>query len=339
MGYYGNAGGTSCDGTNGGLTTSQLIAQSLGNWGGSLTVGRAGHSVVMNNNAGDIGCIIAQLPGVSTPKELPAGDLAICNLPASLLAGGKIKNVLLGQTITLGLNLGITSPSQLAGFPLQAGVLATQDLLGECGTTTPKIRVCVYNPESPYNLTGVINEYTYGSIDQTVIDAIVGTKNVAGLFALANDALANTDNVVGSENGATLGLINTAVNTINVGFDKCKAFIGWDVEACAPINPNPLVGGKTNTTTVSENLVVYAFPNPYGENFTLKINSPVSGNARVEFFTMDGGHKISEMAKPVLANTEAFVVFKIPTSVYRSRIVYVVTVGNFTQRGIVLSPN
>jgi hypothetical protein len=338
QGYYGNPGGTSCDGTTGGFTTAQLIAQSLGNWGGTLTVGKTGHSIIMNNNAGDIACIIAKLPGGGPAKELPAGNFGICNLPNSVApGGGRIKNVLLAQTMVLGLNIGITSPSDLGNFPLQAGVLATQDPLGGCGDNTPKERICVYNPDPPYNLVNVINEYTYRTFTAEVINAIPGTKNVAGLFELANRALANMDGVVGSENGASLGAIADAAGSINEVFDECKIFIGWNVEPCPPIDPN--ARPSSSIITESKNLTVSAFPNPYEENFTLKIKSPVSGNARIEFYTMDGGQRISEMSRSILANQESFVLFKIPPSVYRSRIVYIVTVGEYTERGIVLSPN
>jgi hypothetical protein len=294
----------------------------------------------MNNVPADIDCIIAKLPGGGPAKELPAGNFGICNLPNSVApGGGRIKNVLLAQTITLGLNIGITSPSDLGNFPLQAGTLATQDPVDGCGDNTPKERICVYNPDPPYNLVNVINEYTYRTFSPALIAAIPGTKNVSNLFELANRALANTDGVNNSENGVSLGEIAEAVGSINEVFDECKVFIGWDVDPCPPINPNPLVGGRTIEPIVSENLIVNAFPNPYEENFTLKIKSPVSGNAKIEFFTMDGGRKISEESKSILANRESFVLFKIPPSVYRSRIVYVVTVGEFIQRGIVLSPN
>jgi hypothetical protein len=289
----------------------------------------------MNNAGADIACIIAQLPAVSTPKELPAGDFNICSLPASLLAGGKIKNVLLGQTITLGLNLGITNPSPLSGFPLQAGVLATQDLVGDCGSNTAEIRECVYNPLDPFNLIDVINEYTYGTIHANVIAAIVGAPTVNGLYNLANDALADTDGVVGSENGATLGQITEALNTINRGFDKCKQFIGWDVAPCPPTNPSPRIAGTVINAT--EELKVAAYPNPYEENFSLKVNSPVSGEAQIGFYTIDG-IKIGEMKRDVVANTDAWIPFKVP-AVYRTRIVYTVAVGTYYTRGIVLSPN
>jgi hypothetical protein len=174
----------------------------------------------------------------------------------------------------------------------------------------------------------VENEYTYGNIDQAVIDAIVGTKNVAGLFALANDALANTDGVVGSENGATLG-------QINVGFDKCKSFVGWNVAPCPPIDPTPGDGRVAPTTAPT--LTVTAFPNPYQENFSLRINSPVTGQALIGFYTIDGA-KISEMKRDVVANKDQWVPFNVP-AIYRTRIVYTVAVGSHNAKGVVLSPN
>jgi hypothetical protein len=158
QGYYGNPGGTSCDGTVNGLTTDELIAQSLGNWGGTLRVGGVGHSVVMNNTATDRACIVAKLPGGGGSKELAAFDYNICSLPAGYLKNGRINNTLLAQTIALGLNIGITNPSTLGSFVLQAGVLATAKPLGGCGSNIATPRVCNYNPLAPYNLVSVTNE-------------------------------------------------------------------------------------------------------------------------------------------------------------------------------------
>src|SRR4030095_6439567 len=90
-------------------------------------------------------------------------DVDICSLPAAYLKNGKINNVLLGQTITLGLNIGLTSPSKLGGFVLQGGVLATAEPDGGCGSNSPKQRVCVYDPVT-HQLIQVINEYRYRTI-------------------------------------------------------------------------------------------------------------------------------------------------------------------------------
>ena len=333
QGAYGNAGGQDCDGDDN-MSTTALINQSIANWSGTLTIGKPGNSVVIGT--GDAACVIAALPGGGPAKELPAGNFDICALPNSLTgAGGRIKNVLLAQTITLGLNIGITSPSDLGAFPLQGGVLATADPLGGCGSDIPKERVCHYNTASPYNLVSVENEYTYRTIDAAVVNAIVGPKTVAGLFDLANRALANTDGVVGSENGASISAIGGAAGAINEVFDECKIFIGWNVAPCPATDPTP-GDGRMAAPTSAPALAVTAFPNPYEENFSLKINSPVTGQASISFYTMDGV-KIGEMKRDVVGKKDVWVPYNVPAA-YRTRIVYTVTVGSYNAKGIVLSP-
>jgi hypothetical protein len=336
QGYYGNPGGTSCDGTNGGLSTAQLIGQSLHNWGDTLTVGMTGKSVGIKNNAANIACLIAKLPGGGPAKELPSGNYNICNLPSSIApAGGRIKNVLLAQTLTLALNVGITSPSQLGAFPLRAGELATAEPIGGCGSKDPKIRECIYNTEAPYNLINVVNEYTYRTFSQALIDAIPGTKNVGNLLVLANRALANADGVVGSENGVSLSEIAGAAGSINEVFDECRVYVGWDVERCAQIDPNAPTSSVAKT---ANELSVSAFPNPYeDQNFSLRINAPVSGEATIQFFTIDG-QQITQMKRTIVANKAEVVNFRVP-GLQKSKIAYVVTIGKYNSKGIVLSPN
>jgi hypothetical protein len=249
---------------------------------------------------------------------------------------GRIKNVLLAQTITLALNINITSPSDLGVFPLQAGVLATADPVGGCGSDIPEQRICHYSTTSPYQLISVENEYTYRTITASVYNAIPGTKNVAGLLELANRALANVDGVVGSENGASLSDIANAAAAINEVFDECKIFVGWNVAPCAPTDPTP-GDGRVVVSTAAPSLAVTAFPNPYEENFSLKINSPISGQAMIGFYTIDGV-KIGEMKRDVTANRDVWVPYNVP-AVYRTRIVYTVTVGSYNAKGVVLSPN
>jgi len=337
QGAYGNAGGQDCDGDNS-MSTTALINQSIANAGGLITVGKPGHSVLIGT--GDASCVIAALPGGGPAKELPAGNFDICALPNSLVNGqGRIKNVLLAQTITLGLNINITSPSDLGVFPLQAGVLATADPEGGCGSDIPEERICHYNTLAPYQLLSVENEYTYRTFTAEVINAIPGAKTVAGLFELANRALANVDGVVGSENGASLGAIAAAAAAVNEVFDECKIFIGWNVAPCPPIDPTPGDGRviTSNSTSGQPSLVVTAFPNPYQDNFSLQINSPVTGQALISFFTIDGV-KIGEMKRDVVALRDVSVPYNVPAA-YKSRIVYTVTISGYNARGIVLSPN
>ena len=337
QGAYGNAGGQDCDGDNS-MSTTALINQSIANAGGNITIGKPGHSVLIGT--GDAACVIAALPGGGPAKELPAGNFDICGLPNSLTNGqGRIKNVLLAQTITLGLNINITSPSDLGAFILQAGLLATADPVGGCGSDIPEERICHYNTLAPYNLISVENEYTYRTISASVVNAIPGAKTVAGLFELANRALANVDGVVGSENGASLTAISDAAAAINEVFDECKIFIGWNVAPCPATDPTPGDGRviTSNTTSGQPALIVTAYPNPYQENFSLKVNSPLTGQASISFFTIDGV-KIGEMTRDVVANRDVWVPYNVPAA-YRTRIVYHVSISGYHAKGVVLSPN
>lgn len=329
MGAYGTEGGSMCDGEDGDWSTLQFINNILTNYGGSFTVGKPGRSVLVNNAQ----TVIDRLPGTGSATELAVGDI---NLSAytPLNPQGGVRNVLLGQTITLKLNLGITN-SQLSGFVLQAGELATQDPIGGCGGDTPEERICHYNTLAPYNLISVENEYTYRTFTQAMIDAIPGAKTVGNLLELANRALANVDGVVGYENGLSLSDINKAVSYVNEVFDECKLTVGWDVARCPAIDPTPGDGRVALSSTPE--LKVSAYPNPYTDNFSLTINSPVTGQAQIGFYTIDGV-KIGELKRDVVANRSVSVPFNVPAT-YKTRIVYAVNVSSYNARGIVLSPN
>jgi hypothetical protein len=339
MGAYGNPGGSYCDGTTSGLTTAQLIAQSLANWGGTLRVGRVGRSVVMIAPAA-VPCIISRLPGGGAAKELSViSDVNICAMPAAYLKNGRINNVLLGQTITLALNIGLTSPSILGGFVLQGGVLATAKPDGGCGSNSPKQRVCVYDPIT-HQLIQVINEYRYRTIDPAVVAAIVGPKTVQGLLNLADSALANADGVVGYENGVALADISDAAAHINEAFDECMIFIGWDVPPC-PATNGPTPSGRMNqpVTTVAptpvKDLTAIAYPNPYTDRFSLRILSPVSGMAQIQFYNLTGV-RVHVMRQFVQANVEQIVYYTGPT--LSRTLLFKVQVGDFNAKGFALKP-
>jgi hypothetical protein len=334
MGYYGNPGGTACDGTTGTLTTDQLISQSLTNWGGTLTVGRNTRTVVMTNTAADRLCIMNQLPGGGPAKELSVANYGICSLPAAYLQNGRIKNVLLGQTITLGLNLGITSPSDLGDFVLQGGVLATAEPLGGCGSDIPTPRSCYIDPNPPYHVI-VVNEYKYFTIDAAVVAAIVGPKTVRGLFELANDALANTDGQNNKENGVSIGAIASAVDAINKAFDKCRIFVGWDVPACVPPAPPTSLVNNGNSNPGSQALAtedvakinVTTYPNPYTDKVRFVISSKVSGQGVLEVYNLMGTKLQVVYTGYIFAGNGQTIEYRVP-ELYRTNLVYVLRVGD-----------
>jgi hypothetical protein len=130
----------------------------------------------------------------------------------------------------------------------------------------------------------------------------------------------------------SLSDVQGAVGGINEIFDECKVVTGY----VSGTQPARMIV-TSNTTSSEPSLIVTAFPNPYQENFSLKINSPVNGQAQIGFYTIDGV-KVGEMKRDVVANKDVSVPYKIPAN-YKTRIVYTVSVGGYHAKGIVLSPN
>jgi hypothetical protein len=340
QGYYGNAGGKSCDGTTGGLSTSQLITQSLTNWGGTLRIGRLGHSVVMTlSPVNSVQCVIQKLPGGGSSVELAAADYNICNLPASYLKNQRINNTLLAQSITLGLNIGITSSGSLGNLELRGGdSLVTAKAAGGCGSTTPLPRICNY--DSYGNLISVTNEYQYTYISPAVVNAIVAAghpKTVGGLLQLANDALANVDGVVGSERGVSLSAIAGLVDLINNVFDECRLFMGWNIPRCPATNGQ---GGSQPTISNNNSLMarpinVTAYPNPFSDKVTFLINSPVSGQGSLTIYNQFGNKVQTVVTGQVYAGVNQTFEYT-PPAIYKGSLFYVLRVGNKETSGKVL---
>ncbi len=149
---------------------------------------------------------------------------------------------------------------------------------------------------------------------------------VAGLLQLANDALGGVD-----VSPLSLSQIASAVDNINNVFDECRILTGYV----------PAAGGgrvlTSNSISSQPSLIVTAYPNPYQENFSLRINSPLTGQANISFFTIDGV-KIGEMKRDLVALQDVSVPYNVPAA-YKTRIVYHVSIGGYNAKGVVLSPN
>jgi len=304
--------------------------------GGSLTIGKPGRSVTINNTAANIACVIDVLPGNQGSTEIAAGNFNICGLPGSMLTNqGRIKNVLAGQTITLALNIG--GSSGLANFALQAGTFYTADLVGDCGSIVAETRVCNYSPIAPYPLVSVTNQYTSRTISQAVYDALP-TKNVAGLLELANRALGNVDGVAGSEAGVSLDAIQEAVAAINEGFDECAAFVGWNVAPCPAFNPNPPVI-RITTQPIAEvtSLNVSAYPNPFTDKVTFVIRSQVTGQGSLEIYNMLGQRIQTVYNGTIVANRAHTVEYKVSSKNLNGGLIYIFKQGGQQVTGKLLN--
>jgi hypothetical protein len=285
QGYYGNPGGKSCDGETQ-FSTAGLIEHAVNSYGGTMVIGKPGHSISITSSALDVSKVIEFLPGGAGIGALSAGNISISNSAFKTLytrttgKTTKINNKLLAQTITLGLNLGMSE--NLGDLKLMSGMwMATAKSDGGCGSTTPKVRSCVYNTDGSFNK--VENEYSYFQIDQAIIDAIPGDKTIAGLFELANRALG------GMTVSATLTAIAGAVDQINNAFDGCSIFMGYYAEklVCPFINPEAPKAAQI-TPAGFEVSTLKAYPNPFQDKVTFEFVSGKDSHAVLEITNILG---------------------------------------------------
>jgi hypothetical protein len=251
---------------------------------------------------------VAGVPEYSNTPSWPVVPLQ-ANGPQT----GKIRNQLFAQTLTLYFNTTIIGVfgNTLADVLLNGSLVVIAPR--NCGSSDPS------GPGVPTQLVSpAISTYlaTHGY-----------ASTIGGLLQLANDAL-------GGVNVSPLNLnqIQEAIDNINNAFDGCKIVTGYVAPGAS--------GGRvvtSNTTSSEPSLIVTAYPNPYQENFSLKVNSPVTGQASISFYTIDGV-KIAEMKRDVVANRDVWVPYNVP-AVYRTRIVYHVSISGYNAKGVVLSPN
>lgn len=251
QGFYGNPGGTHCNG----MGTADLIDSllSLGN----LVVGSNGNT--MTFYAGQSGCIIDLLPGGGPAKKITGANTCASH-PGIQKKNGRINNILLAQTITLGLNLRLDG--DLGGVVILSDTLLTAPSSGcdgEGDTITGSYSKFVI-PLSVYNV-----------LSQS------GTLTVAGLYALANTRLGG-----GAVGATTLQAISDAVSRINEGYDECR------IGAFQP--PLQSLEAREGSAKDEETSIIHmkVFPNPFSTSTNIEFSAYEDGQASVEIYTLTG---------------------------------------------------
>ncbi len=323
QGYYGNFGGMACAPNMATgfekYSTLELINRALAAYGGTMTIGSLGNTVIVTNTLTDRNSVIGVLPGGGNSYVL-SGSYSISSLPSSYLTKkGTINNTLLAQTIVLGLNIGINGA--LGDFELQEGMLVTAEAQGGCGSDIPKERQCIY--DSNGNLTNVVNEYQYYSIDASVLAAIEGDKTIEGLFNLANKALGG-----GSTNGASLTSIASVVEKINNAFDGCRIFMGFNIPKCSATSDSSINDATAPIDARIAPASFDAYPVPFKDQLTIKYNFDYVSDVKIEVLNSLGASILSKMDSNSYLNKE--VTLNLNSYVDRSE-VYVVKVT--TNRG------
>jgi hypothetical protein len=263
QGFYGNAKGVAC---HTGERGDVLINRLLGAPFGDLVIGKPGRSLTITQ--AQAACITMRLPAGGTATLLPSGDQQFTgNCTTTVpLKKGKFNNVLLGQVITLGLNMRFDAnlgSLVIAGTEFTTiGVFEGPD--GHCGT----------DDDLP-NYSSVISR----TIPQSVINAlnsIYGNATVANLFDLANRALGGQ-----SIGGSTLNDINQAVSSINEGFDGCRMLQGWNVLQSPPT-------AKASMLPMPSDIKMKAYPNPFDYATTIEFTATTDSDITLDVYSIDG---------------------------------------------------
>ena len=212
QGAYGNR-----NGRFNGIRRDALIAQLLN--ATPLTLGKtAARSITYANNAAStVDCIIGTMPAGGTASAFPSGlNVSIppstCSALAPVIGStGKFRNVLIGQTLALSLNVrldmnGLGSRTLCSTFVTKRALPGPDKLLGTNDD--------VIDPTDPGQT------FTIPASVFTALTSLSLPHTVNGLLELANRALANQPT-----GGASFSNINAAVDAINRGFDECRFLI------------------------------------------------------------------------------------------------------------------
>jgi hypothetical protein len=332
QGFYSNPKGTSCYNNSGSNLTAH--DQMLAAFGitSSKVFGNVANKRFFTLYRTDItnGNIYKMLPGsgnaksIDIDKTLPfdgayygnQSTWSLVPLQPNGAQKGRIRNSLLAQTITLWFNL--QNSSSLGIISLANDTLVTKATTG-CGNSAPA------GDAVKFGLPHDVIVYLTGGNGYS--------PTIQGLFILANDVLGGVNTSI---NPLT---ISNAVDVINTAFDKCRVLTGtipYNDQSQLKIDQLIVNQSRPGNPAEANDLRIVAYPNPYENHFQLVINSPVSGMARIEFFTSNG-QKVYVMNKQIPANFNTVLPY---TGPFRfARLIYKVTIGKYNATGIVLRPN
>ncbi|WP_284652251.1 T9SS type A sorting domain-containing protein [Flavobacterium terrisoli] len=291
QGYYGNKGGIACT-PDGQSTTYNLILNSLLNMPGEyMYIGRgtgaADPGGSFTATPADVNKIIEIMPG-NGPAASITGDYTPYTVQP--LQNGKIRNVLLGQTIALALNLYMPADlsESVGNFSLEGSggmYLVTAARATDSSCEDPVQADCLLQPNAIQS--------SQLPIPANVIAALPAQPKVWDLFQLAKNALGGL-----LPPGVTHSNINDAVAAINVGFDKCRFFVEFSptTQACPP-----LIIAKAGLTEVVD---VDIYPVPFKDNLTMTYRFESNVPVTIEVYDIRGVLLSTQTDTDVRANKE-----------------------------------
>jgi hypothetical protein len=262
QGYYGASGGTACSGQ----TTTPFVRAMLN--GNPLITGTNGNNLTVTTNdfVSPTFWFYKRMPGGGTSAVLNGSST--CQSPGTIQvrSNGTFKNILLSQTITLGLNLRVPGTG-LGGLRITGKYLLTYASSGSG---------CTNNTAAPIPGTAQVK-----FIPGSVINYLGANNTVADLLNLANQALGGT-----LPAGAPgLSAISNAVAAFNEGFDECRFLGGFF--STNPLD-TPLTGGVRMMDS-SRDFNALAYPNPARDQVTIEFMlNGFDSEVALEVFDLNG---------------------------------------------------
>jgi hypothetical protein len=232
----------------------------------------------------------------------------------------RLKNTLLAQTITLGLNIYQTTDtrSSLGNVSLSDIYLITRERSDLSSCSSPQQALCTEDPSA-------IKSWL---IPSNVIAAL-GTKNkVLDLFHLAGEALAGN-----LPEELSLQDIASAEEVINKAFEGCRYLVGFSSceKTCANLEekcPPAIALTKQPVSLFNEikNLEATVYPNPYNDQLKFIIRSPFSGPSILNIYTVTG-QKLQVFKGTFIAGKTKIIDYHVPAE-KRGNLVYNLIVGD-----------
>lgn len=281
QGAYGNAGGKHCDGQE----TIPFMTQALSS---PLTIGSVAMGNYITFTSSDVLCLVSKLPGGKQATTLHGVATCMNLVGISLNKQGRFNNVLLAQTITLGLNLRIPS-NNLGGIVLYGPYISTYASNGTCANGIP------VGPISTFTIPLKVITYLKNTLGHD--------PTIQELYDFANEALGRA--YIPSGGSPSLSDINNAIDAINEGFDECRILSGVSPTppAYTPTG-GPIVLNDGGTMSSSDeaaaagsvisqeyfgSMSVTAYPNPFSEKTTIQIQSDDDyTNVSAEVYNLKG---------------------------------------------------
>ena len=253
--------------------------------GSNLVIGKPGRSVSIPQAAAQ--CVIDRLPAGGTAGSLPnIGDDTLAHptcqtTPAIPLNNlGNFNNVLIGQTIALGLNLRLDP--NLEDFELAKQFCTKGALPGPDGLFCTDDDVI--DPNSP------TQSFTIPNAVITALSNLGLSNDVEGLFELANCALAAQ-----ATGGASATQINSAVDAINRGFDKGRFIVPCPLGVVASKSENLELAGFGIPDAAAAPSVGPAYyelgqsqPNPFNPRTQITLSLPEATSWTLDIYNVSG---------------------------------------------------